>query len=355
MKKILNLVALFMRRNLAGSSLIMVGFPILMIVFVVLTSNDSTEAARTTVVNLDSGVRAAEVLAVYDAELPVLDNEAEARVLLEDQRTDNVFVFPADFSAVLDQGEVPVITYLQRPNSTVSDQAFALFLQHAVQTAVQQTILEEAGIEGAGDFAWMVDIEADRFTSQEGTAILLLTFSILYGSAILGTDLVNQRKNKVLFRGLATPTSGLAVMSSNVIGAWLVQLISNLIAIVIIAFFMDFTGNNLAVLILMVAILCFYSVSQQLLFLRLFKNPQLSMFIGMMLAVLMMFLAMLESMKDLITSLPALLYKLAYLSPFYWVMQAFEQDNPLLPAAMLLLLSVAIFVAGGFRIRQFAD
>ena len=359
MRKTLDLILLFLRRNLVGSSLILIGFPILMIVFVVLTSNDTTTTPKTTIVNLDEGVYASTILEDYEADLAYADTEDEASLLLEERNTDHVLVIPVNFSSSIESADVPSIKNLTRPNTTSSDQAFLLYLQRSVERMIQEQILSDAGIQieegGLSDNEWQVEVEAERFSSQEATVILLMTFSILYGSAILGQDLVNQRKNKVLYRGLATPTSGFAVMTSNVAGAWLIQIVSNLIAIFIITIFTSFSAYNLAVLILMVAILCFYSVSQQLLFLRLFKNPQLSMFIGMMLAVVMMFMAMLEDMKDLITAIPEEIFKIAYISPFYWVMESFEQNSPLIPAAMLFLLSIAVFVAGGFRIKSFAD
>lgn len=356
MKKLVDLVLLFLRRNLAGSGLILVGFPLVMILFVVMTTSDTAATVETSIVNLDQGQQASAIIDAYTEELSRADSEAEARALLEARDIDSAYIIPEDFTALIEAGAVPEITHLTRPDSTTYDQAFMLYLQTAITDAVQASILAEARVDFRFDPpSWQVVQEADRITSQEATSIILITFSILYGSALLGTDLVNQRKNKVLYRGLATPTRASTVLASNVIGAWIAQASSNFVAILIIAGLMGFSVHNFWVLVLMTGILCFYSVCQQLLFLRLFKNPQLSMFIGMMLAVFMMFLAMLSDMKELLTSIPDLLFKIAYISPFYWVMEAFESTLPWLPAGMLLLLSLALFVAGGFRVRDFAD
>lgn len=356
MRKLVDLVLLFLRRNLAGSGLILVGFPLVMILFVLMTSSDTTATVNTTIVNLDQGEHAAAMLDAYEFELSQIDEEAQARTLLASRESDSVYIIPAEFSSLIEAGEVPELVHLTRPDSTAIDPAFSLYLQTSIRDLVQAHILDAAGI--LSDFTtakWTLQIEEDRVSGREATAIILITFSILYGSALLGTDLVNQRKNKVLYRGLATPTRASTVLASNVIGAWIAQAASNLVAILIIARLMGFSIHNLWVLILMTAVLCFYSVCQQLLFLRLFKNPQLSMFVGMMLAVFMMFLAMLSDMKDLLSSIPELIFNIAYISPFYWVMEAFDRSSPWMPAAMLLLLALALFVAGGFRVREFAD
>lgn len=356
MKKLFDLVVLFLRRNLAGSGLLLVGFPLFMIVFAVLTSSDTRATYQSTVVNLDNGAMAATMLSDYEGEFSFEDSEAAARERIEGRDSDNAFVFPSDFTARIESGEVPEILHITRPDSTAADQSFMLYLQTAIANAVEVSILEEAGIDPETDaVTWQVTVEEARLSSNEMTAIVLITFSILYGSAMLGTDLVNQRKNKVLYRGLATPTKASTVLAANVIGAWVTQMFGNLVAIIIIALMMDFAPENFRTMLLMTAILCFYSVCQQLLFLRLFKNAQLSMMVGMMLAIIMMFLAMLSDMKELLTALPDMIFKIAYLSPFYWVMESFNAATPWIPAGILLLLSLALFVAGGFRVRDFAD
>ncbi len=403
MRKLLDLTYLFLKRNLTTTGLLSLLFPIVMIGFVALVSGDAPQP-KTAVLLEDQGTIAAEIISgnsgysgnsgssgnsgnsgsagnsgnsgnqtpqsadsadsaegtqAAEGGKPVLHiskDREEAFARLEDGADDDLYILGPDFSAKIAAGEAPEVSHVKLDNQASGDLQFALYLQYKVNEALTASQLQAAGVAVPTSYGyWSINKPVEPVSSKEMTVVILVAFSVLYGSAFMGTDLVNQRKNKVLRRGLATPTSGRSVLGANLLGSWLLQYLTSVLTLLIISIFTPFSARNIGIYLLMFALLCFYSICIQILYLRIFKNPQLSAFFGMMIAVFLMFLAMLEDMKDLLSDVPDLLFKAAYLSPFYWILQAFQTGNLLLPAAILFLLGAACFFAGSFQVREFAD
>ncbi len=359
MRKLIDLSILFLKRNMTTTGLLSLAFPIFMIAFVMIFSTgDTSSEAHTAVLLEDQGSLASEIVSGYDKykDLHVAPNYDAAIKRLEDGTDTDLYIFASNFTSTIQEGQTPEIRHVKLNNTATGDHSFTMYLSYQISDKLTESHLHAAGLQTpAPDPNWSIYRPVETLSNFEITTIILISFSVLYGSAFMSADLVSQRKTKVLRRGLATPTSGTTVLGANLLGSWFLQYLTAIGAILIISLFQPISTRTLLISLIMFALLCFYSVCIQIFYLRIFKNPQLAMFIGMMVSMVLMFLAMLEDMKDLLTGVPEILFTAAYLSPMYWLIEAFTGQSLLLPILVLFLLGAAFFVAGSFKVRDFAD
>lgn len=357
MRKFFDLIIQFFRRNFGPSLYFSLLIPLGMIAISFLGGGGNVKP-KTVICNLDQGSYAGAFIANYPQEesIQIVDTIKEGERLIQEQVKDNFYIFSENYSATIANGEVPELLRKTRDKSVLDDQGFLTYLQNQVHNAVIQVVAENAGVHYTP-----VDKKLDllkfgnEITGEQQLLIMTMGFSILYGSAYLGKDLVAMKKNKVLRRGLTTPTTGMVVLASNIAGSWFLQFLTFLLCVALVSFIIPFSAQFLAIFIVMLAMLCLFSVCFQLLMLRLFKEPNIASFVGMMSAMLFIFLAMLKDLQEVIRNLPSVIFNLGYLSPFYWIIEAVEGRSLLLSVGMMLLLSMTLFFAGSFHLKDFAD
>ena len=358
MKKFIELVKIFLQRTFKQNGIASLVMPILMIALVVVLSTGSSGKARTAVIIQDQGEHAQELFDAYpDAEdIAQLEEMDKAKKNISEQSLDQVYIFPEDFSQKIEAGEVPQITVLTRDASSSGDINFSLYLGKDMRERVNKAYLKQEDIEYQGIIGdYKLEVENKDSTSEEGLIGMMLSFSILYGSAFFANDFINLKKNKVLRRGLATPTHGKVLLASNMTGAWLLQVVSNLIALGLVSIFLDVSPKRFVIIGVMILVLSFFSVCLQLLLLRIFKDPSMASFTAMFLTIFLMFLGMLSSLKEVLSNLPSFVFKLSYLSPFHWVEEAISGKSLLLSTAVIFGLGLCLFFSGSSRLEDFAE
>lgn len=357
MKKILDLIILFFRRNISAGLIFSLAIPIFMIA-INMFSGRGGNIPKTIVLNLDKGEYAAEFIEDYSEKksIEIVDTIEDGEKLIKEQIKDNLYIFSENYSETIEKGDVPELQRKTRDQSIHDDQGFITYLNNQVHNAVSQNLAANSGVYYVPlDTKLEMKEVGHNITGEQQMLIITMGFSILYGSAFFAKDLVELRKSKVLRRGLTTPTSGVTVLASKIAGAWLLQFISFLICLVIVSFVITMSSHFLTIFIIMLAMSCLFSVCLQLLFLRVFKDPDFTSFVGMMSAIVFMFLAMLKDLEEVLSAIPSFVYNLSYLSPFYWVMEAIEGRPLIISVGMMLLLSAVLFFAGSFRLKDFAD
>lgn len=356
MRKFIDLMMSFLKRNKLAA-ILSLGFPLIMITMTVVFEGSTSNVSTTGVVNLDKGTRAQALIDQFEASdtFEVFDTEEKATKALHEE-TQQVYIFPENFSTLLDQGEKPEVEILVKNEELTGHSEFNFYLQNTVQMERTNQYLDSLDLAvKEAETPWEIKIEEPLFKGKDIMVIALLSFGILYGGAMLSTDLVSQKKAKVLRRGLATPTSGYMILASSIAGSWVLQFTSNLLALAFVQIFIPFSLKSFLTAVALVAFTCIFSACIQLLILRIFKEPQMSVFVGMILSMIFLFLPMIYDMREIITNVPSFLFKFAYISPIFWIIEATTGGSILLSLGMLLLLSLMLFFAGSIRLKDFAE
>lgn len=356
MRKFFELLILFLKRN-KSSLLISFGFPILMIAFSLLGGNTSN-AAKVVLVNEDKGTLAKEILDDYEHidDIKIIDTREEAEESIIKTDADVLYVIPDNFSESLEGKAAPTIERVTRESAELNSVGFEMHLEAKSKAYVDRLILEEHDLlEELPVQAFEVQQKNPRFSGKESLLVFFMSFSILYGSSLIGNDLISQKKEKVLRRGISTPTSGHTILASSLAGAWVIQFIAHLFALIIIQFIIPLSMTQILILLGIIFVMCFYSVCFQLLLLRLFKDPQISVTVGMMFCMFMAFLPMIFEMKEVLVNLPSWFFRISYASPVYWAMNISEYGSIPLGLSIVLLMGIVLFTAGSIRLKDFAE
>lgn len=347
------LVWMYMKRLFGLSALFNFLFPIgmtLMIVF--MTGDPSGQAVG--VVNEDRGDFGGQLLATYDGKTKTFNTYEEGLEALKARDVEMLYRLPEDFSISISSGRTPSISVIDR-NDGAGSEGFELFLREETAFKSMVAFLEKKGIPINDHSVVATKILRESPMSDKGILpILMLTMYALMGGALLGSDLIGLKSSRVLGRGLSTPTSGRIVIGSIAFGAFLLQTIQNLLALLVMVVILDLNQSILGMAIGLITCSCVLAVGLQLFLMRLFKKPELGSMVGMAVVMFLIFIGVFGMDKSIIQGISPMLWNITYLSPFYWVITALDTGNLFQSMGILLLMSGVLFTAGTLKVKAFA-
>ncbi|WP_124057606.1 ABC transporter permease [Vaginisenegalia massiliensis] len=329
--------------------------------FIFLDANQQASSA-----NQDSPTATVILLAEGNEDLGKLLDEQEfnvkpltyqAKAIKQVQRgmAGVVYVIPAHYSKILQEGHPSAIQVFRRDKATQS-QLFEQLLRDwvAKQSLTGQLKAKKLNpnmIEQPLKTQVKVIEQGKEVGDKQGLSqVVLLLVYILLSGIVVGVDLVTFKKDGSLRRSLVSALPGwqltLAFLLANASFMLLVNALFLGVLAVYYAFPLAYMGQALTLILL--AIL--FSCSLGLVLFRLFKDPQLCMSLGTLVWLLILGLAFISQKEAL-----GIWHQLGFLSPFAWMVQILDRGQYFPGVLIILLMTGALFTAGSLQLEKYVQ
>lgn len=361
MRKILNLVILNIRRGFLSNLLLAFILPFAFIVGPMLIGQGSmsTESFDYGVVNLDQGEFAQAIIDSYSGEneFKMLDL-ASASSQLEEEEIQIFFVFPENFSEILESDKYPTVQ-VKAIDADAWEGIAPSFTLHINQFIRDKLLGDKLGDLGMDDVDfkqdWTVDIVTnDAEYTEAKSLMLMICYSIFYAGSLFSASLVQDKKDGIFYRGMSTPTRAKTLLAGSLLANLIVQFLG--MALVVLIYYSRVSGSLTSTMVLRLLaitfVVCLFVLSIQVLTMRIFKNEGVAVGINMILAMLFTFFGLFYSMKSVLTKVPDFVFNVAYLSPFFWAESAID-GNLILNLLPLVLVGGLIFYLASRKPEKF--
>lgn len=196
-------------------------------------------------------------------------------------------------------------------------------------------------------------INDDIFPAGIVTAMMLIYYSFL-GSACIIEDMLKLKKANVIKRAITTANKDGKILFGLFGGAFVFSAISGSFVIFLINKFTDLLeGINLINAITAGILSSFVFVAIVIFCVRWFKNAQIVSLITTMSGVLALILGIIGVLGPYLFNEFEKFKVLCYISPIYWAGEIM-MGNVVAGSCVLILMAIAIFTTGSYRLREFA-
>ncbi|MGL4990037.1 MAG: hypothetical protein ACRC57_02555 [Sarcina sp.] len=196
-------------------------------------------------------------------------------------------------------------------------------------------------------------INDDIFPSGIVTGMMLIYYSFL-GSACIIEDMLKLKKANVIKRAITTANKDSKILFGLFGGAFVFSAISGSFVILLIKKFTNLLeGISLINAITAGVLSSFVFISIVIFSVRWFKNAQVVSVITTMSGVVALILGILGILGPYLFDEFEKLKILCYISPIYWAGEIM-MGNIVAGSCVLILMAIAIFTTGSYRLREFA-
>ncbi|HHU61914.1 MAG TPA: ABC transporter permease [Natronincola sp.] len=308
----------------------------------------------------DRGTFGESFLAPFADSQEVFEDDLDGALhLLERNKVLAVYNIPSDFTKRIQADEKPVIEVYKREegNLTVTLEAR---LETALNRLLEERILLDNGVINAIDeldvlqTEIIVERDAEVLSNDFNVGIMLLIMFVFYGSVSMVSELNEYRKARVLARAISTPNWGGTILASLIIAFFLVQFGINAVVLVCGKLILGMSITNFPVVMVNLALASLFSITFSLAIVRLIKNESVVSIITAISALGSSYLAIFTDVK-IFPHATKWLVNLAKFVPQYWVFESVEEGVLFPHVFILLLMIVALFSAGCYKLRGFVN
>lgn len=346
-----------------NSILFMMIMPIVVITFTYFIVHSDKGIADTTVAfNIkDKGSYSQELLNSLNQTKNVFyDDEEKALELLQKNDVVSIYIIPEDFTEKIKKGEKPIIERLERKESKVVA-PIEIRLNNEISHKIKEELLLKEGIikdkKELSTFSIKSDIKYDKspISSDLFLAALLIIYFIILSSNTISTEILNQRKEKILQRALTTANRGYEIIASSYLAMFLLQISVYTGVLFISKFIMKYKIVDFHIIFINIALASLVSISLGLFITRIFKNPGIVSMVNTLAVILTTFLSIFSFDDGQTSTMSWVLVNLAKFTPQYWLFNSLENSKLFPNVIVLLLMTLALFTAGNFKLRNFAN
>ncbi|MBS4456171.1 ABC transporter permease [Tuanshanicoccus lijuaniae] len=355
------------RRIITTPSIIgmLIGLPLAMILLMSFLMKDDASGKDTVENATEPSEQVATVVLLEK------NNETLKQALIDAEFGENLWLDKEKAQQYLAQGKIGVVytvpeNYLmnlqpikvQARNKHHRSNTFEETLRHIVyrhklsQTLERHQLKTDAANQTV-DTQHLVAIEEQKGQSiadfvNAGVLIIVLVIYIMMAGNIIGTDLVTLRSNNVLRRLITTPNQGWKIIGAILLSYTAVLLVINSLILFYIHLITDISTTLLLRSIWIIILAILFCLSYAVAVFRAFKNPNLSMNIGMVGFMMLVGLSFIDNLTDI-----QWVKNLSYLSPVKWMMDILDTGNWLVGTLIILLLSIVLFTAGSYKLENY--
>ena len=271
----------------------------------------------------------------------MLTDRAQVDVRLDEGQVDVVYELGEDFEKT---GQIKGHSL----NGQIHNQYVEEEITRLWQNSQQQQIYAEYGIELGDKQAPAIALDQEKDFLPIGLMIsLFMIFYMMYiNASMFSTDLLEMRENFILKRSIVSRSSGKAILGSVLSAYGLIFLVLNIIAFAMVMIFNEMPTKFLGLIIAYLFVNVAFTVAYILVMVRIFKKKELLTSISMGIAVL--FVVIPQVIRD------TAFESLSMLSPFHWTMEGLDYASFFPQGLVILLMAVALFTAGSFKVEELA-
>ncbi len=284
---------------------------------------------------------------------------AKALDLLEEGEVAAVYNIPVDFSQKIMAYEKPTIQAYRREEGNIT-----LPLEHEINHKVrdmvkEQFLLDKGIIDKIEDLAIL---QVDTVISREEkivsgdlhlTTLLLIVFIIMSSSAMVA-ELMEFKSKGVFLRAASTPNKSWVILGSFMVAMMVFQIVANLLIVQVGARIFKYSIVNLPLVFVNFLLASFFAITLSLALTRVFKNPGICTLVSTIFSISGFFLAMFTQ-NEFLASVPKGIANLGKFTPHYWLFDSLERSVFFPNTLVVLLMALALFSAGCYKLREFAD
>ncbi|MPM36080.1 hypothetical protein SDC9_82675 [bioreactor metagenome] len=269
-----------------------------------------------------------------------------------------VYIIPENFTEQINKGIKPEIQSFKRAEGNGTSYIEATMEEELIKLTKAKFLSSKGIINEGEEISTTIKVKEEKIQGKNQVLymiILMITSLIIFSANSVGTELINMKKQKVLFRAITTPNTGYEIMGGLYLGFFLVQAIIYTAVLFIEEAFLGFSFEGLLPIIFVNMLLTvLISVSIGLAVTRVVENEGVATLIIYLFGIITTFVSMGATIMAG-DNMPQIIKSIGKFTPQYWVINSID-TGVLFPNAMILILmAVAVFTAGSFRIRSFVN
>lgn len=269
-----------------------------------------------------------------------------------------VYIIPESFTEEISKGIKPKIQSFKREEGNGTSFIEATMEEELIKLTKGRLLSNKGVISEGEEINTTIKVKEETIQGKNQMlymVVLMISNFIILSANSVGSELIRMKKQKVLFRAITTSNTGYEIMGGLYLGFFLVQAIIYTAVLFIEKAFLGFSFEGLLPIIFVNMLLTvLISVSIGLAVTRVVENESVSALITNLFGIITTFVSMGATVMAG-DNMPQIIKSIGKFTPQYWVINSMD-TGALFPNAMILILmAVAVFTAGSFRIRSFVN
>lgn len=276
-----------------------------------------------------------------------LNERDKAMNLLKNNKVSAVFILDENFSNNIDNLKRPVVKCFKTENgggSLWAESQIESFITNSLKLKIDRNIDDKLTKTN------IIDNSPDK-NKNSFLIVFLICYFMYINAAYLASDLFALKRANILRRLVSTEHNNIKIIFSIFLGLFFIQAIVYTLILVCFSFIRDF---KLTLNILMIVLTnSFVSTGFVFWIARVFKNESSISLISTFYSLIGLGI----SMSSMIPSLDKVSFmsNLSKLTPFYWTIDAINNNgNILINIIVLILIGLVFVTAGSLKLRDFA-
>lgn len=282
--------------------------------------------------------------------ISLLSGEAEDNLnLIRDNKVGAIYVIDSNFKDLLDRGEMPEVKCYS--NGDVN----GVILADEAITNYTNTILQENISQGLSTKSVKTIVNNEKVSDNSNyiMIVLMLCYFMMIGGSIILEEIIKLKEQKVLRRTIATGNSDKVILGGLFMSSFIIQGVLCSIGLLILIAILKPENVNIGGGILAIILASLITTSIIVAVTRWIKNKTLASLSMVIIGLISFTTAMLKWGMDSIENVPKVIDGLSILSPFTWLLKIIDTGSIIVPTLVIILMSIVLFTAGSFRLRDF--
>lgn len=193
--------------------------------------------------------------------------------------------------------------------------------------------------------------EANKFVTI--ISVMMICYFIILSNSNIVTDILKLRENKILKRIIGTPNKNYEIIGSMFLAIFILQFISSCLILFIINILFSLNTLEISNIFLVLILNNLFSTAVAIVGTRWLKEKGASEII-VLYGLVNFILGIIFVVSDLVgMELPAIINKIAMISPFYWFGNILSSKDIMLSSLIVIIITICFFTAGSFKLREF--
>jgi ABC-type multidrug transport system permease subunit len=345
--KILRLTWFHLKRILFqnwGYLILTLGMPLIIIIFFqfVMGSDASLMSEQGSIVINHSDYVTEEIkpnlASIYEDSF--VENPEEAFEQLEQVEVTMVYEIPEDFP---NTENIEVYSL----NGTNHDPIFEAEFTSTLTEAMTSNLYEDAEINFES-----VEVAQPEVLSplvELDSDLIFITFMMLffmgYNSGFIAGDLAKMRKEDLLTRSIISNTYSWQILGSVLAAYTIYSIVSSIGVILFTSLLFNVSLTHFGFMLSLIIATAIFVAGLTMLLFRIFKNENLIQILGILIIMILVFIPLFAD------SLGSFSF-IEYLSPYYWIFEAFDMVQIFPNVLIIALYGLVLFTAGSFKIER---
>ena len=183
------------------------------------------------------------------------------------------------------------------------------------------------------------------------TTLLLIYFTILGASSIVA-ELIDLRKRNIISRAITTPNHNRVILGSIALSLLVTQVAANSMVIILDSIIFKYNLINFPIIFANFILASLFSITLSLAITRIFKQEGPASLITAMIAIITLILSIFAQ-DDVYHNVPVFVTHLGKFTPQYWIFDSLEKMILFPNIFIVLLMILALFTAGSYKLKDF--